>query len=144
MKTILINHPQGVITLKELQEDVNIAQKRIGSHEFAFTTQTVQALIDRIIKDSETIDGLKSREKELTEKAEMFCEAFKDSNESYLKTIEGAIKQKELIDTLRTKNKELEEIVLSVNQYGKLKDNKFTYVNSNGNEFVNKLSNMFL
>lgn len=48
MKTILINHPEYEISLDELQDDVNAAKSKFLRYQFAFTTMTVQSLIDKV------------------------------------------------------------------------------------------------
>lgn len=73
MKTILINHPTaGIITLEEIQNDVNVWRKNHHYDTFGFTGLTVQALIDKIIKDSDTIAALKTKNKELTQQLEHY------------------------------------------------------------------------
>lgn len=48
MKNITVNHPNGSLTLEELQADVNAAKQKGLSERWAFTPETVQCLIDKI------------------------------------------------------------------------------------------------
>lgn len=116
MKTIIINHPEYEISLDELQDDVNAAKSKFLKYQFSFTAMTVQALIDKVNELAE----MNERQAGVIQGYETIC----------LKKDGEIAGQK--------------EIILSVSQYGKLKDGKFTYINNNGNEFVNKISNLFL
>jgi len=70
MKNIIINHPDGNVTLQEIQNDVNVAILRYGSNELAFTAKTVQALIDKINTLSNNSSEVFEMLKEVTETLE--------------------------------------------------------------------------
>jgi len=67
---VIINHPDGNVTLQEIQNDVNVAILRYGSNEFAFTAKTVQALIDKINTLSNNSSEVFEMLKEVTETLE--------------------------------------------------------------------------
>jgi hypothetical protein len=52
---IIIKHPQGDVSIQELQNDVNKARDIYGNNQYAFTPMTVQALIDKIIELNNTL-----------------------------------------------------------------------------------------
>ena len=46
----MINHPLGVVSLQEIQNDVDVIARKHTKDYLAFTYLTVQALIDKIIE----------------------------------------------------------------------------------------------
>ena len=51
MEKIIIKHPDGDISLVELQNDVDAAKAKGLTNQWAFTPETVQALINYIIEN---------------------------------------------------------------------------------------------
>lgn len=56
MKNIKINHPDGEISLQELQKDVDTAISISGQNHHCFTPKTVQSLIYKIIELQKALD----------------------------------------------------------------------------------------
>lgn len=46
----MINHPDGVCSLHEIQKDVKAWQLMQGDNKFGFTCKTVQSLINKIVE----------------------------------------------------------------------------------------------
>lgn len=46
----VVNHPAGVCTLAEIQDDVDAFLRNNHPYMFGFTPETVQALIDKIVE----------------------------------------------------------------------------------------------
>lgn len=61
MEDIIIEHPTGDISLTGLQLDVNSARVRYPNKDtFTFNTDTVQALINKIVKQDTLIQQYES------------------------------------------------------------------------------------
>jgi len=54
----IIEHPDGNITLEELQNDIDEWLKTHSPDELGFTAKTIQALINKISELSTTCDNL--------------------------------------------------------------------------------------